>query len=130
MRITKSTLVLHALGEEYSNSVIGPSLPVLKPLGESRVDHSNNASRMRVEEGHWEFHASTEYDDVDAAEFPTVVGLNTASQEVAFQTWLMSLATTPGASFCCCYAGASSVQCGRWFLPNAAAKPTTSVAMP
>jgi hypothetical protein len=66
MRITQKYAGASCLGRRV-HSVIGPSPPVLKPLGESRVDHFEQS--LHVEEGHWEFHAYTsEYDDVDAAE--------------------------------------------------------------
>jgi hypothetical protein len=111
-------------------------------LAKAELDHLEQRFRMRVEEGHSGIPMPPHPNMVMSLpqnSQPLLVP-NTASQEVAFQSWLMSLATPSGAlpsapampgpvsSPAAVWPTAAGP--GQWLLPNAVAQPNNSVTMP
>ena len=108
-------------------------------LAKAELDHLEQRFRMRVEEGHSGIpmlpHPNMMMSMPQNSQ--PLLAPNTASQ-VAFQSWLISLATTSGATTAAMPGPASSSAAvwptgagpGQWLLPNAADQATYAPAMP
>jgi hypothetical protein len=111
-------------------------------LAKAELDHLEQRFRMRVEEGHSGIpmppHPNMMMSMPQNSQ--PLLAQNTASQEAAFQSWLMSLATTssappsaaamPGPTSSPATVWPTGAGPGQWLLPNAAAQATNSLAIP
>jgi hypothetical protein len=144
MRITKKYAGASCLGRRvfHFRDRAQPSGAEIH-LAKAELDHLEQRFRMRVQEGHSGIpmppHPNMMMSMPQNSQ--PLLAPNSASQEAAFQSWLMSLATTSGAppSTATAMPGPASSPAavwptaaspGHWLPPNAAAQATKSIAVP
>jgi hypothetical protein len=113
-------------------------------LAKAELDHLEQRFRMRVQEGHSGIPMPPQPNTMMSMPHNSqpLLAPNAASQEAAFQSWLMSLATTSGtppaaaaalpgpASSPAAVGWPTAANPGHWLLPNAAPQATNSLAVP
>jgi hypothetical protein len=146
MRITKKYAGASCLGRRvfHFRDRAQPTISEIH-LAKAELDHLEQRFRMRVEEGHSGIpmppHPNMMMSMPQNSQ--PLVTPNAASQEVAFQSWLMGLATTSGAPPAAMPgpvpvpsvpspAGVWPMAAGpgQWLLPNTASQATSSPTMP
>lgn len=135
MRITKKYAGASCLGRRvfHFRDRAQPTIAEIH-LAKAELDHLEQRFRLRVEEGHTGIPMPPNPNMMMSMpqNSQPLSAPNAASQEAAFQSWLMSLATTSGAAAAAMPGPASSPTAGsgQWLLPNTAAQTTNSLAMP
>jgi hypothetical protein len=144
MRITKKYAGASCLGRRvfHFRDRAQPTIAEIH-LAKSELDHLEQRFRMRVEEGHSGIPMPPHPNMMMAMpqNSQLLMPPNVVSQEAAFQSWLMSLATTSGAPPVAMPGPVPSAPSpaavwpmtagpGQWLLPNTASQATNSPAMP
>jgi hypothetical protein len=148
MRITKKYAGASCLGRRvyHFRDRAQPTIAEIH-LAKAELDHLEQRFRMRVEEGHSGIPLPPHPNMMMSMQQNTqILAPNSASQGIAFQSWLMGLAatTTSGAPAATTMAGplqsapspaalwpmAAAASPGQWLLPSTSSPAVGSLAMP